>query len=66
MSLNNCLLPLTYHINHGEPNTDINEWDKFKNYAFNCPEKVWIVKPAENSNRGFHIEVFDDVEEIKA
>jgi len=27
---------------------------------------VWIVKPGENSNRGFHIEVFDDVEEIRA
>lgn len=66
-------MPLTFHINHEnstqDPNSPIeviNEWEQFKNYAFNCAEKVWIVKPGENSNRGFHIEVFDDVEEIKA
>ena len=64
------VLPVTFHIKKGEKDE---EFSKFKEYFFNekklCEEdpknrNVWIIKPGENSNRGYGISVSDDFYEI--
>lgn len=41
-----------------------NQWDEFNLYANSISEKVWIVKPGVNSNKGCGIKVFDNIDEI--
>lgn len=63
MDLENCSLPITFHICHS--NSSENEWDEFVQYFNQCNEKVWIVKPGENSNKGYGIKVFNTINEIR-
>lgn len=63
IDIKTSLLPLTYYVNHKSETND-NQWAEFKEYASNIKEKVWIVKPGVDSNKGYGIKVFDDIEEI--
>jgi len=57
------LLPLTFHVTHNDPITD--EWDEFENYYKSINEKVWIIKPGTNSNKGYGIKVSNNIKDIK-
>ena len=57
-------LPLTYHIKDGVSDTSFT--DLKREYERNITDgvNVWIVKPGENSNRGFGIQVAKTFREI--
>jgi len=48
--MKDSLFPLTFHVNHKI--NDENQWAEFSNYANSIKEKVWIVKPGVDSNKG--------------
>jgi hypothetical protein len=57
-------LPVTFHVKNG---LDDPEFIRFKqNYDAAHGEKnnIWIIKPGENTNRGFGISVSKDYQEI--
>ena len=54
-------IPLTFHI---IPNSSV-ELDRFSVIHAERPGDLWIVKPGEDTNRGFGIEVSDDLAKIK-
>jgi len=53
---------LTFHVFPGD--NEKNEYNEFLEYAKSIKEKVWIIKPGENSNKGYGIRVFDNIQEI--
>ena len=58
------ILPKTYHIRSGEVNNL--PFKKFLECEGDKPDRVWIVKPGENTNRGNGINVasFNEVSRL--
>lgn len=56
------VLPMTWHVING---TDDQEWNDFHRYAEHYKEKLWIVKPGENTNRGHGIAVYSSINNIR-
>jgi len=63
IDISKSLLPLTFHITHNDPMTD--EWDEFEKYFNSHDEKVYIIKPGTNSNKGYGIKVCNNLKDIK-
>jgi len=40
------------------------EWSEFSQYFNSCSEKIWIVKPGEDSNKGNGIKICNDLKAI--
>ena len=65
------ILPITFHIKEGEKDSEFHKFEEFYNKRgeeiLSDPTKknAWIIKPGENSNRGFGITVSDNLEDIK-
>lgn len=58
------MVPVTFYLEKGSKK-GLNEFEKvFHDYKKNR-SGVWILKPAENSNRGHGIEVTNSLQEIK-
>jgi tubulin--tyrosine ligase len=60
------VLPLTFHIKNGITDPEFLDFKKTftefsKNPAF---KNVWIVKPGENTNRGYGIQVVSSLTEV--
>ena len=56
-------IPLTFHIKTGLEDPEFN---KFKNYFDkNTKKNIWIVKPGEETNRGYGITVCETMKEIE-
>jgi len=60
--MKDSLLPLTFHISHMNAQDENAE---FCRYFEECVDKVWIIKPGEDSNKGNGIRIFNDLKAIQ-
>ena len=58
-------LPLTFHIKDGLNSPSFNEFKQEYEQNLSEGSNVWIVKPGENANRGFGIQVAKTFREIQ-
>lgn len=65
-------MPLTYRINIDMSKGSVSQNQSYQRFAQaymetkrNEGDKIWIVKPGENSNRGKGIHIFDDINQIR-
>lgn len=56
------VLPTTFHIAKDDEGASLLE---FQEYYESSPHKIWIVKPAQNSNQGCGINVYNNLEQIQ-
>jgi hypothetical protein len=58
-------IPLTYHVKVGSYDSIFRVfYAKFMEFQRNDQPNIWIIKPGENTNRGFGIRVCSKIEEI--
>ena len=56
------VFPVTFHIKKGTNDPEFRQLvDCFEEY----PNSVWIVKPGENSNRGYGICILENLKDIE-
>ena len=60
------VLPLTYHIKNGLEDPEFKKFEEYfnKNSEKSKMKNVWIIKPGENTNRGYKIQVLNNIVEI--
>jgi tubulin polyglutamylase TTLL1 len=57
------VIPETFHIKNGEDDPEFSVFSqRFSDYT----QKIWIIKPGENTNRGNGIVICDSLEKIKS
>lgn len=60
-------LPVTFHVKSGENDNSFKQFQtSFEEFSERKNEKIWIVKPGENTNRGKGIKISNSLSEIKA
>lgn len=59
------IIPLTFHIKSGKNDEGFKDFlSSFNEIFLNSGQKLWIVKPGENTNRGKGIKVSGSIEEV--